>query len=332
MSRRALITGVTGVLGRELAGCLRRRGYAVYGAARRPLEGWQDGLDWLPIECDVTDDASVLRAIRLSRPELIFHLAAAQASATRSPSVDRLFAVNVGGTLRLLTAAAEAAPGARVIVASTGAVYGPNTGPRHRWREDAPLRPPSPYAASKAAMELAARGAAAGLGVEVVVARLFNLIGVSPGADSAPAGFARQIAAMAAAGRPRPLRTRNLDAVRDYLDSRDAARALTLLGELPDPDPVYNVCSGRGVRLRWVARQLWRLGGAGAPFLAEGDIGTAKLPGGAGSHPPDRLVGDPGRIRAATGWAPEVPLTRSLERLLAYWQTRATAGREEERP
>ena len=86
MSRRALITGVTGVLGRELAGCLRRRGYAVYGAARRPLEGWQDGLDWLPIECDVTDDASVLRAIRLSRPELIFHLAAAQASATLRPS------------------------------------------------------------------------------------------------------------------------------------------------------------------------------------------------------------------------------------------------------
>ena len=160
-------------------------------------------------------------------------------------------------------------------------------------------------------MELAAAGAGAGLGVEVVVARLFNLIGSAPGADSAPARFARQLAAMTAAGRPRPLGTGNLDAVRDYLDSRDAARALTLLGELPDPDPVYNMCSGRGVRLQWVARQLWRLGGAGAPFLAGATSGRPSS-GGAGSHPPDRLVGDPrpdsgGHRLGARGVAHPVP-------------------------
>ncbi len=366
MSRRVLITGVTGMLGRELALCLRRRGYTVYGAARRPLDRWQDGLEWLPIVCDLTDDADAARAVRLSRPELIFHLAAAQASATRSPSAHELLEVNVCGTLRLLNAAAEAAPGARLVIASTGAVYGPNAGPRQRWREEAPLWPASPYAASKAAMELAARSLGDSLGIELVVARLFNLIGISPRSDSAPAHFARQLAAMMAEGRPRPLATGNLDAVRDYLDSRDAARALALLGELEGPDPVYNICSGRGVRLQWVARQLWRLsglpepeapagtaapGGAGRAGTAQagaGRVGTAQAgagragtaqagpdragfaQAGAGRVAADRLVGDPRRLRAATGWAPEVSLTRSLERLLHYWRSQVAAGGSEE--
>jgi len=350
MTRRALITGVTGMLGRELALCLGRRGYAVYGAARWPLDRWEDGLAWLPIVCDLADEAAVQRAVRLSRPEVVFHLAAAQASALRSPSADRLFEVNVGGTLRLLTAVAEAAPGARVVIASTGAVYGPNPGPRGRWREESPLRPASPYAASKAAMELAARSAATAHNLGVVIARLFNLIGVSPRSDSAPAGFARQLAAMMAEGGPRPLRTGNLQAVRDYLDARDAARALALLGELTGPDPVYNVCSGRGVRLEWVARELWRLSGLGdAAFSAAGAApappapaapaavdstapapAALSVPADAPRLRTDRLVGDPRRIRAATGWTPEVPLTRSLERLLVYWRARAEAGFPEE--
>lgn len=323
MTRRALITGVTGMLGQELARCLTRRGYAVYGAARRPLVRGEDGAAWQPVVCDLCDEAAVRQAVQVSRPEIVFHLAAAQASATRNPSAGRLFEVNVAGTLRLLAAVAEAAPGARVVLASTGAVYGPNTGPRGRWREEAPLRPASPYAASKAAMELAARSLAGAHGPEVVSARLFNLIGVSPRSDSAPANWARQLSAMVAEGRPRRLRTGNLAAVRDYLDAGDAARALALLGELDDPEPVYNICSGRGVRLEWVARQLWRLSGLGEPQFAPAGGADAAPKTAAGA---DRLVGDPRRICAATGWAPEVPLTQSLERLLRYWHDRAAAG------
>jgi len=68
--------------------------------------------------------------------------------------------------------------------------------------------------------------------------------------------------------------------------------------------------------------------------FAAATAGSTPAPAQADPPRADRLVGDPRRIRAATGWAPEVPLTRALERLLAYWRSRVAAGfpGEEEEP
>jgi len=83
------------------------------------------------------------------------------------------------------------------------------------------------------------------------------------------------------------------------------------------PDTVYNVCSGRGVRLGDLLDRLLAL--AGVEVEIRPDPGRCR--------PSDIpvLVGDPSRLRAATGWEPRIPLDRTLSDLLADWRARVSA-------
>ena len=107
----------------------------------------------------------------------------------------------------------------------------------------------------------------------------------------------------------------NLDAVRDFTDVRDVVRAYWMLLERGVPGEVYNVCTGRGVRLSDLLERLIALSGV----RVEVHVDASRL------RPADApvLVGDPGRLRAATGWEPTIPLERTLADLLDYWRERA---------
>lgn len=303
------------MLGRRLARDLRLGGCAVFGLARQPLAEEPDGQDWLPLSGDVRDPGSALRAVQLSDPDLIFHLSAAQAGATQKPLPRTLYETNLAGTLNLLLAAVEAAPRARLIVVGSGVEYGPQPDPRgrRRLRETDPPRPATPYGASKHAATQAALAMAAAHDLDLTVVRLFNLLGPSRQSAGAPAWFARQVAEMEAGQRPPVLTCRNLASVRDFLDVRDASRALCLLGESAPQHRLYNLCSGQGSSLRTLVDHLCRLSRLPASAIAVAEEG-----GGA-----DRLVGDPGRLQRETGWAPAVPLTDALQALLDHWRSSA---------
>lgn len=83
----------------------------------------------------------------------------------------------------------------------------------------------------------------------VIIVRMFNLLGPGQPADLACSSFARQIA-LAEAGGSTEITTGNLDARRDFVDVRDAVRAFILAADKGTPGQVYNVCSGRAVRIR----------------------------------------------------------------------------------
>lgn len=317
MKRRVLVTGVTGALGRQVAKELRGQGHALFGAARDPLVETGQELSWLPIACDLRDGEAARRAVRLSQPDLVINLAAAQASATWTPQVLELYATNLIGSCHLLTAVAQEVPGARVILVGSGAEYGPTSRPRRRFAEDAPLLPATDYAASKAAAGLMALAFAKSHGLDLILVRLFNLIGPTRTSASAAAWFARQIAEAEAGLREPVLRCGNLRAERDFLDYRDAARALALLAGRPLAHPLYNICSGKGLALGDLVAKL--LARSRCPGLAVH----------AAEPPPrlDRLVGDPRRFQGETGWAPAVSLEASLDDLLEHW--RAVVARRE---
>jgi GDP-4-dehydro-6-deoxy-D-mannose reductase len=179
--------------------------------------------------------------------------------------------------------------------------------------EDTPLRPLSPYAASKVAQEYLALQYALGHGLPVVRTRTFNHTGPGRGAVFAESSFARQIADIQAGRREPRIVVGNLDAVRDFSDVRDVVGAYALLVERGAPGEVYNVCSGRGVRIGFVLERLVALSGVKVEIREEQALlRQADIP---------FLVGDYGRLRAL-GWSPEIPLDRSLADLLAYWRER----------
>ena len=255
-------------------------------------------------EADVLDRAAVSRAIREARPQSVVHLAAESSVASSWQDPRAAWLVNVVGTVNVLEVVREEQPGARVLFASTGEVYGRTD--QLPTPESAPLSPLSPYAATKAAAEIACSQSARG-GLDVVIARAFNTEG--PGRDErfALGSWAHQIARLEEAGGG-VLAVGDLSAERDISDVRDVCGAYTLLLDEAVEAGTYNVASGRGVPMSDVVELFISLARCPVEVEQRDDrVRPAEIP---------RMVGDASRLREATGWQPEIPLEQTVADML----------------
>ncbi len=158
--------------------------------------------------------------------------------------------MNLGGTLNLLEAvkAADLNPRPRVILVSSGVCYG-NPAPEYLpVTEDCPLRPNNPYSASKGAADLLGIQHFLAHGTDVVMVRPFNHAGPRQSPSYVLSALARQVAEVEA-GNKLHVEVGNLDVVRDFTDVRDVVRAYRLLAEKGTAGEVYNLGTGRGVKL-----------------------------------------------------------------------------------
>jgi GDP-4-dehydro-6-deoxy-D-mannose reductase len=313
-----LVTGASGFVGAHLLRALAEQGRREIVAATVGdvvPSGSPEGVRW--IELDVSSTASVAAAVRESRPTQIYHLAG-QSSVSRSFAAPlETWEVNATGTLRLVEALRSAGcRDARVLLISSAEVYGAVDVAVQPIREETPLRPITPYGASKAAAEAAAIQAAA-QGLDVVIARSFNHVG--PGQDErfALPSMARQLVAIRdGAGEP-VLRVGNLEVDRDFLDVRDVVEAYLRLMDRGVSGVAYNVCSGVARSLRSVVAELVELSGTGARVEVDAErVRPADIP---------LLVGDASRLRSL-GWEPEFALPRTLRDLLDGAARRASAS------
>ena len=296
---RVLITGARGFVGRHLTEMLRARGHDVVGA--------DHGAGEELLLVDVGDPLAVRGAVELVRPDAVAHLAAQAFVPASYEDPVHSFGVNAGGTLNVLEAVraqAHERGSPRVLVVSSADVYGAQPPSAYPLRETVLPRPKSPYAASKIAAESLAFAYARSYGVDAVVARPFNHVGAGQDPRFAVAAFAAQIAAVAAGGDP-VVRVGNLETARDILDVRDVCEAYALLLEgRGEAGEIYNICSGTPTPMREVLRRLIEI----AHVAVEVREDTARMR--AVDVPVS--VGDASKLRAATGWAPRIPLTAAL--------------------
>ena len=277
---KALVTGPAGFVGSHLR--------AELGDAFAPYEG------------DVLDADALREAVRGA--DAVVHLAAQSSVAASWEDALASWRVNVDGTVCVLEAVRAARPEARVLFASTCEVYG--NASRIPTPEDERVAPVSPYAASKVAAELACLFS----GLDVVVARATNSEG--PGRDDrfAVGSWTHQIARLEAEGGG-TLRVGDLSAERDIVDVRDVCRAYGLMLDPSVSAGTYNVASGKTVTMADVVELL--VGLARVPVRIErheARVRPADIP---------RLSGDSSKLRAATGWEPEIPLEQTLADTLA---------------
>lgn len=296
---RALITGGSGFVGKWLAEHLRAS---------------DDEVISIDKETDIADQAALDPVVAEAAPEAIYHLAALTHVGESWDDPSQVLRVNVLGTAALLAAARRLPAPPRVLVVSSAEVYGVVAPGELPIAEDHPVAPASPYAASKAAAEQVALQAWRGFGQPVVVVRPFNHVGPGQAPSFAVPALARRL--VDARRRHDPtLRVGTLTTRRDFTDVRDVVRAYRLLVTEGEPGGVYNVCSGTDVEMSEIAERL--------RALAFPDAGELKLiTDPALVRPVDVPVlrGDPGRLRASTGWRPEIPLDQTLRDVIEYWE------------
>ena len=279
----------------------------VAGWLLRHLEEAGDHVVVADDSTDITDGAAIGALIRDAAPDAVYHLAAFTHVGKSWEEPREVFRVNAGGTLELIQAALACDPLPRVLLVGSAEVYGTVRPEQLPLTEEAPLRPVSPYAASKVAAEFLGLQAHLGHGLPVIRVRAFNHIGPGQHPSFVVPAFARRITEARARG-DRVLPVGNVTPRRDFTDVRDVVRAYRLLVERGRAGEAYNVCSGRAVSIEEVARRMLALAGAELELVPDPEL----------ERPVDVpvLLGDPAKLRAATGWEPEVGIDRSLAEVL----------------
>ena len=333
MSSRFLITGAQGFVGRYLAAQLlgAARGAAVLGIGRSARRGDQFthaihfgatrlaaplpeelsrvdcNIGYNYVAVDICDCARLTKVIRDFRPQIVIHLA----SALRDDPPESLFRANIEGTVRLIEAISESGiEKPKLIIGSTGGVYGTAPEDELPLSEDNPCRPVDLYSISKLAAEEASRSLARLHKIPAIWARLFNLVG--PGQDERHVcgKFASTIAAMITGGLPRKITAGALDTTRDFIDVRDAAQGLQILAERGTPGETYNVGSGTETSIESVLDRTLRA----ARLTSVIEINRVS----ARAQDVPRHFANVERLKAL-GFAPRYDLDRSIEDLLRYY-------------
>ncbi|HVT97485.1 MAG TPA: GDP-mannose 4,6-dehydratase [Acidobacteriaceae bacterium] len=311
---RALITGITGFVGPWLAAYLRSQNIECVGIARAATDTKHPvSLAGFRIhDVDLRDRVGLGKVLAAEQPEMVFHLAAISHVPTSKANPELVFDVNATGTFNLLESLRQTGSQARVVLVSTGNLYGEIDSGDEGFSEGDRLQPMSPYATSKLIGEQIARSYFDDFGLAVVIARPFNHTGPGQPPSFACPEFARGIAAAVTAGQATiELKTGRLDPRRDITDVRDVVRAYALLASRGVPGEVYNVCSGSMVSMGRVVETL--------ADLAHIGVTTQLDPLRVRDREIMRSGGNCSKIRRELGWSPEIRFEEMLQDLLDYW-------------
>lgn len=339
MKQKALITGITGMVGSHLADfLLENTDWDIYGVCRwrSPLDNVNHLLerankkDRLFFEyADLNDMASLVHAVRTIRPDYIFHLAAQSYPLTSFTAPIDTLNTNILGTCRLLEAVRgemeiDAKYKPIIHVCASSEVFGkipaekkPETG----IHEECPFHPASPYAISKVGTDLLGRYYAEAFGMTVMTTRMFTHTGPRRGDVFHESTFAKQIA-MIECGMIEPVvKVGNLKSLRTYADVRDAVRAYYML---VTKDPIageyYNIGGTHTCEVGDTLNTLISYSVMKDQIRVE--IDPARL------RPidADLQVPDCRKFIAHTGWEPEYTFEQTMQDLLNDWRMRLKTG------
>lgn len=314
-NKKALITGITGFVGSHMAELLIDEGITVYGIQRwrSKTENIEHIKDKIKVEeADLLDAHSLYTMIDKIKPDYIFHLAAQSFVQSSWASPTQTLEVNIIGTAHLFEAVRKTNLPITIQIACSSEEYGKVLPSEVPIRETNPLRPLSPYAVSKLAMDYLGYQYFESYDMRIIRTRGFNHTGPRRGEVFAESNFAKQIAEIEKGIREPVVYVGNLEAQRDYTDVRDMVRAYLLAAEKCKSGEVYNICSGK----------TWRISKVLDILLSYSKVKVEVRQDPKRMRPSDVeiLLGDNTKFVKQTGWKLLVPFEKTLQDLLDYWR------------
>jgi GDP-mannose 4,6-dehydratase len=325
MRKKALITGVTGMVGSHMLDyLLENTDWEIYGMCRwrSPLNNIQAHLDRINkkdrvhiVYGELRDYLSINDVINKSDPDFVFHLAAQSFPKTSFDSPLDTLETNIQGTAHVLEALRLKGSKALVHVCASSEVFGRVPKEKLPIDEECSFHPASPYAISKVGTDLIGRYYAEAYGMTVMTTRMFTHTGPRRGDVFAESSFAKQIAMIEAGISPPVIQVGNLNSLRTFADVRDAVRAYHLLvTHNPIAGEYYNIGGTYTCGIDAMLDKLISL----SPLR---DVITVNVD-------KDRLrpidadlqVPNTAKFRAHTGWEPVIPFEKTMVDLLDYWR------------
>jgi GDP-4-dehydro-6-deoxy-D-mannose reductase len=314
---RILVTGITGFAGGHLAEALLARGGGeVHGVSRSGKwpEEWRALAGRVALRAgDMTKSADVQGLIQEVQPQQIYHLAGYPHTGRSVLEPDAAWNGNLLATRVLYEAVHRWGGRPRILYVGSGLIYGDPQTTEQAYNEECLLRPTTPYAASKAAADLASYQHSRSPGLDIVRVRPFNHIGPHQSPSFAAAHFAQQIAAIEQGRLPPFVETGNLRPRRDLTDVRDMVRAYLLLMERGRTGEAYNVGTGTTHAMQEVLDELLRLSQVKVEVRQRADLVR-------GTDAP-AVRADACKLQRETGWAPTFTLEQTLRDMLEHWRS-----------
>ena len=303
-----LVTGASGFIGSHLTRQLVAEGAQVHAVTSAVSAVYPIRL--VPLrnqitlhEANLNDRSAMDSVVAKAKPEIIWHLGAFTHVGKSWNRVDECIQTNIQGTVNLLEALADTGY-RRFVYTGTSEIYGDIDVP---FREDAQVRPISPYSVSKYAGERYCRMFHQGHGWPIVMLRPFNAFGPMQTPDRiVPEIIVRAL-------RRQPLRMTQGRQTREFNFASDLADGFVKAGTVPDLEgEIINIGCGEEVSMRALAETILDL--MGNPIEAE----FGALP----DRPTEiwRMYCDNTKARTLLGWKPSHTLREGLAKTIEWYE------------
>lgn len=312
--KKAFITGISGFAGSHLAEQLLEKGYQVAGTYLS-----EESLELLPNKdkinlhkLNLLEENKTEEIIEKERPDFLFHLAALISPKASFDNPKETFVNNICAEINILEAVKKLAFETKILIVSSGEIYGLVSKEDLPIDEQTPFNPTNPYAVSKLAQDF--------LGLQYHLSYKLNIIRVRPFNHAGPrqspsfviSAFAKGIAEIEK-GKKKVLPVGNIKSKRDFSDVRDMVKAYVLAVEKGQIGEVYNLGGGKSYVISQILEML--------KGMSSSRIEVSEDPSLMAPADNPELICDYSKFERETGWKPQIPIEKTLSDTLDYWRS-----------
>lgn len=299
-----LVTGGTGALGFHLLSNLSGTNHDLFSFSDEQPQPWQkvDGVQYL--NGDLLNFKDVYEVLQKVQPTHIYHLASQSSVGLSYKKPYETLNINLLGTQTILEATRQVAPKAKILLLSSSEIYGRTDQQlTYLHKETDRPNPLTPYATSKACMELLGNQFRNAHGLHIVFARPFHFTGPHHSRRFVLPSIAYQLVKIKYYGAEPVIYSGSLDVSRDVVDVRDVARGMIQILNTADSGEVFNLCCGKSYTFRELVEMLVDIADVSVDFRFD--------PAYERSNDIPLLIGDATKV-TNFGWKPMITIDDCL--------------------